>query len=326
MSQVSGERYIRDFLRDFEQRAPQAAALLAFVAVAATAPSQAKASDLESLHGRYPLTRRVSAELVRGLIDPAGLHDPSRGECLGAVRPTGRPADALVFDRRLGLLSWVDDAGWPTYAPPDYREVPIAIIGGAAAPVAEGHGRDVFYAFAERQRPSVARRTLEMAERALTSEAIAHARPQASPFDACTAEDLGLAREERAATAAASRAVVMRATHEARRTIEQAHARHHAPAVTDEVVEVVETDAAPTPTQRATRAATAPVLDGARQAASDAIISTQDRVRETVYDAVSRVGQHAVEGVFRGHGPSADEETLDEAEQGESASGPSVTP
>lgn len=207
------EPYVRDFLRDIDQRAPQGAALLAFLAVAATTPAQVHPSDVDVLHTRYPRTRRVSSDVVRGMIDPDGTHDPMRGAGLGSVRPTGAPAAGMVYDRRLGVVSWVDATGGPTYAPPDYRDAAIAVVG---APPRSGAVTGLYFAFAERQPPSARLRTIERLHATITPEVIAAAPTQPSPFDQCCTEDMEFTREERTAIAMASRAVVARAIHEAR--------------------------------------------------------------------------------------------------------------
>lgn len=205
------EPYVRDFLRDIDQRTPQGAALLAFLAVAATAPAQVHPSDVGVLHTRYPRTRRVTSDVVRGVIDPDGTHDPMRGTGLGSVRPTGAPAVGLVYDRQLGVVSWVDATGGPTYAPPDYRDAAITIVG---APPRSGAVTGLYFAFAERQQPSARLRTVERLHATITPEAIAAAPMQSSPFDQCCSEDIEFTREERTAIATASRAVVARAIHE----------------------------------------------------------------------------------------------------------------
>jgi len=205
--------YVRDFLRDFDQRAPQGAALLAFLAVAATAPAQVRSSDVQGLHTRHPRTRRVTADVVRGMIDPDGAHDPVRGSGLGSVQPTGAPATRLIYDRRLGVLSWVDDTGWPTYAPLDYRDAAVVIVG---APPHPGTVIGIYFAFAERQRLSATVRTLERVQDTLTPEAISAVQAQPSPFDQCRLDDIAFAHQERMAIERASGAVVARAIHELR--------------------------------------------------------------------------------------------------------------
>ncbi len=313
MSNPSGDHYIRDFLRDLDQRAPQGAALLAFIAVAAVAPSQVRASDIQSLHARHPITRRVSADVVRGIVDPPGAHDPTRGQCLGSVRPTGQPADALVYDRRLGILSWVDDAGWPTYAPPDYRDTPVVILGG---PEEHGPVETVYYAFAERQRASVVRRTLEHVQNQLTPEAVAGSRTQISPFDKCRTQDVDLVRQERAATELASRAIVARAAHEARISVESSRQQ-----AADSTVDPV--SAAATKAAQHTRAT---VVEGTRQATTDVMYDARSRVEQGVYSTVSNIERGAIGQVLSRGGPSADEDQVEGAGVEEAQEPPTIQP
>ncbi|MGI8548632.1 MAG: hypothetical protein ACR2M1_15110 [Gemmatimonadaceae bacterium] len=327
MKLPSGDHYIRDFLRDFDQRAQQGAALLAFLSVAAVAPSQLRASDVQSLHNRHPLTWSVGADVVRGIVDPAAAHDPARGHCLGVVKPTGQPADALVYDRRLAILSWVDDAGWPTYAPPDYREVPIAILG---SPEEHGPKETMYYAFAERQRSSVMRRTTEHAQRLLTPEAIANARTQVSPFDRCRGQDVTIVRQEREATQMASRAIVARAAHEARITVESAP--HRTKAETNNRVVTPNTTASDVVTDAASRAAdrvdqgvSDAAIRGARQAMSDATYETEGHVQRDVFRTVSKA-QHRVLGTIFNHGPNPDAEPTEDIEPEEAQDSPTVKP
>lgn len=175
------------YLAKFTAAAPQTAALITMLSALAASASAGSMSDhVERLSGRYPAVAAVAP----GTFESLRVIPNARAVCFGPVRSTEARAEALLYDRRLALLTWVDRHGLPTDAPHDFRRAPLILVGevGSAAELPSGR---VTYLFAERQKADGMMRTLQFVQQSLAAQDLATApSTRESPFAGCSVSDL----------------------------------------------------------------------------------------------------------------------------------------
>ncbi|MBW7932244.1 MAG: hypothetical protein H3C62_01265 [Gemmatimonadaceae bacterium] len=188
MSESLNPGPVQRYLAKFAAAAPQTAAVISMLsALSAPAAALTSAERVQQLSVRYPAVAAVAS----GTFASLDAFPEGSAVCFGPVRSTGERAEALMYDRRLALLTWVDRHGLPTDAPRHYpRDIAFILVGEVESSAVLPTGR-LTYLFAERQTSDAMMRTLQFVQEQTTRVDLVRApstRP--SPFAGCSVGDV----------------------------------------------------------------------------------------------------------------------------------------